>query len=194
MSFRSPAMPMTSSGAEWHICWRSARARSRCPATNERAVNLTVQLTVDELSHCSPAWRCWRDGTRCSRASHPRSTPAISRSFIEISPFSNALTTSGEKSTDQNTYLYVLSANGRIQTPPAPYLQASVYPCRCGSLGTNCATFIGWFAISLKSHRKSAKVSLISFERVIYPFFSFAMACQIVVNKPRPPGIPMDAW
>ena len=132
MSFRSPAMPMTSRGAEWHICWRSARALSRCPATNERAVNLTVQLTVDELSHWSPACTCWRDGTRCSRASQPSSTPAISRSLIEMWSVANALTTSGGKSTDQNTYLCVLSIRGSIQTPPAPYLHASVHPSAKG--------------------------------------------------------------
>ena len=194
MSLRAPSIDMTSNGADPHICCRSASARSRWPATSDFAEYFRVQWTEDVLSHWMPAWSLDRLGILHSRTSHSSSTPAISRSLMVISCVAILATISGGKSTDQNTYRGVPLGPGNIQTPPAPRLQESQYPWQFGRVGTSCATLMGLFAISRNSQPKSAKIALRSLVRAIHPFFLHPfMAAQMAVNRPRPPGIPMDA-
>ena len=103
MLFSFPAIDMTSSSADRHICCRNARARSRCPATSDQAVNFVDHRTVAVLSHYIPAHVCFRDGTRCSSTSHSRRTPVISKSLMDSFMLSNCMLMSLGQSTFQNT-------------------------------------------------------------------------------------------
>ena len=85
-------------------------------------------------------------------------------------------------------------AVGIIQTPPMPFRQVSTYPWIRGRFGTSCAIRIGLFATSAKSHLKSSKIAFKSSVIRTKLFFCCAIACQIPVKSPRPPGIPIDAW
>ena len=92
-------------------------------------------------------------------------------------------------------YLFVVlgGGSGKIHTPPAARLHESVYPSFSGDRGTICATFMGTFIISLKSHLKSLKTALRSFVTVTQPCVCFARAAHIWVKRPRPPGMPIAA-
>ena len=125
--FKTPTIEIISRGADLQICCRRARAQSKCPAMSNFAENFLDYWTVEELSHLMPPWTCCSDGRWASKTSHLRSTPAISKSFLDRSLVLRRAIMKGGKFTYQ-TMKWGLSGPGRIQTPPALRLQASEYP------------------------------------------------------------------
>ena len=128
ISFWRPGVWTTRRGDDLQICCLSARARSKCPARSERAENFLAHATVDELSHFMPIWVWCNDGSKCSRTSQARNTPASSRSFMVMMCLLNNCIMSSGKSTDYTMYLFALlgGGSGRIHAPPAACLQEYV--------------------------------------------------------------------
>ena len=89
MSFLIPAIDTVSSGDARWTCCRSASALQRCPPTVDfDEDSLVAQATAGVLSQKMPMWECLRlNGLICSSTSQASSTPAISRSEIDIFPF-----------------------------------------------------------------------------------------------------------
>ena len=129
---------------------------------------------------------------RHSSTSHARRIPAISRSLSESLCISINSTISGGKSIDHIMNQFWLCLPGKIHAPPALYLHASEYPWQFGNFGTSLATLIGLFAISLKSHLKSDRIAFRSGVSFIHPCLQLFIAAHIAVNRPLPPGIPID--
>ena len=180
---------MTRMGAERHICWRRARARSRWPAWNDvAAVNFVVQLTMDELSHWSPHCTCWRDvrvPANLGEVHQPFRDHWLRWDYFRIVGWRLVRNWRSNKCSDLYHSLVGWST---------PLLLHTIY---MHLYSHGCVTLMGWFTIFLKSHRKSEKAALSSRVRGIQPplFFAILVACHMVVKSPRPPGIPiMEAW
>ena len=130
MILRTPAMDTVRHGDERWVCCLRARTLRRCPATTDfEDWSLLLHETAGVLSQKIPTVEnCSDFGAICSKTSHARSTPAISRSELVIVPFGF----------EKETMLFVMSAGHCIRhtyglimfvplihTPPTPDPAAS---------------------------------------------------------------------
>ena len=125
MSLSVPGIEHTRKGAEPQSCCRRAKARSKCPAICDLAVNFFDQCTADVLSHLIPAWTLVMVGRMHSRTSQAHKTPAISKSFIVTMFLSKSCRRSSGMSIDHTTNFSCPDGNGMIHAPPMPLRQAS---------------------------------------------------------------------
>ena len=85
----SPWMPTVNRGDDLCTCCLIAMALSSCPAIGDEVLFiLFAHDTVAALSQCIPMCACLSDiGVILSSISHANSSPASSRSFMDIVPF-----------------------------------------------------------------------------------------------------------
>ncbi len=105
MLFSSPAIEIVVRGETRLTCCLIARARRRCPAILDLdKCNHEAHATVGVLSEKMPTCLCWSDSiVICSKMSHCKRTPAISKSLLVMSPVGlESDTKAGFKSSKKN--------------------------------------------------------------------------------------------
>ena len=197
ISFLIPAIDTVSIGEARWTCWRSANALQRCPPTIDfDDASFVAHATAGVLSQKMPTWACVRlNGLICSSTNQASSTPAISKSDMEIVPFLFLEETKFFWISKGHCILHTVGAIFIVpftQTPPTPYFDASTYARSHGKSAVSSSTDVGRDEITLSRTIQLHSACLIAGVIVIVSL-SPCMALLTGDSSPRPLGSPMQA-
>ena len=123
--------------------------------------NLYAHATADVLSQNVPTCSCCRLIGWSSRASQLSMAPASSRSLMVMDPDGFWSVTSCAWMSAGHSTCQINGCNGLSplhHTPPAPNLQALLYPMYDGYSTMSCRTDVGWLVKYLTIYAQSCSV------------------------------------